>query len=687
MNFLEKLSDGLNGSKYFTVKDLNNIFNVKNNFDKQAIASELKKLTKNGQVVFDSKKRSYYLTRTYSLSGKVQITKGGYGFFINDDNISPDLFIAINNLKGALNNDCVEVIKSIDKYNRQEAKVINITKRNLTQFIGRYNRKRNIVIEESGGLEFIISESPVKPVNGSNILVQIVNYPTATKAGTAKVIEIIEVSGNLAEVYSIATQYNNSIVFDNKTIAQAQLVNQSVEESEIKGRLDLRNILTFTIDGADARDFDDAVSIENVSNGNFKLGVHIADVSNYVKPHSAIDKEALKRATSVYFPNLVLPMLPFELSNNICSLLPNQDRLTVSVFIELDSSGTVVNYKIYNSVINSKARLTYDEVTGVLNGEKQLDAQINTCLRDMETLANILIDKRKREGGIDFAAKEAMIQVDNNGEVIDVSLDQRTISHQLIEEFMILANETIANYITKNKAVSIFRVHESPSIDKLNDFAALINSLGINSKVGSGSTLELQKILNSVAGTQYNNIISKVMLRTMSKARYSPNNIGHYGLNSKCYCHFTSPIRRYPDLIVHRTLKQLINNVSIEEINKSAAFVLAAAEQSSVREKQADEAEREVDNFFKADYASRLIGQQYEGIISGVMEFGIFVELDNTLEGLVRTETLEQDYYRFDAITHSLRGKKRNFSLGDKVKVEIVSASKESRKIEMQLIN
>lgn len=684
--FLETLSEGLNGSKFFTNKQLNEIFNVRTNFDKQAIAAELKKLIRSGQAVYDSKKRSYFLTRTYCLKGKIQITRGGYGFFINDDNVSQDLFVAVNNLKGALNNDSVEVIKSIDKFNRQEAKVINITKRNLTQFIGRYNRKTNTVTESASGLEFIVTDCQPKPANGSNLLVEIMFYPSANKLGSVKVLEVISASDNMSEVMSIAAQHNNFIVFDAKTLQQASQVPTSVSISDMSDRLDLRDTITFTIDGADARDFDDAVSIDILPNGNFKLGVHIADVSHYVRPHSPVDKEALKRATSVYFPGLVLPMLPVELSNNICSLLPNEDRLTMSVIAEINGNGNVVNYNVYNSVIKSNARLLYDDVTSFLNGTKQINGQIGDSLKTMEKLANILIDKRKREGGINFESSEALITLDNNGNAVDVKLYEHTISHQMIEEFMILANEVVATHINKNKAISIFRVHESPSLEKLSDFATLINSLGINAKVGGGSTLELQAILQSVQDTQYYNIISKIMLRTMSKARYSPTNIGHYGLNSKCYCHFTSPIRRYPDLVVHRTLKQLIKGVSTDEINKNAAFILNAAEQSSIRERQADEAEREVDNFYKADYASKLIGQQYIGIISGVMEFGIFVELANTLEGLVRTEILPQDYYRYDEITHSLRGKKVCYSMGDKVKVQIISASKESRKIEMQLV-
>ena len=480
-------------------------------------------------------------------------------------------------------------------------------------------------------------------------------------------------------------------VFPKRVIGEADATPQIVPAKDMRGRLDLRDKILVTVDGEDAKDFDDAVSLEIIEN-NYRLGVHIADVSHYVKPRSLLDGEAYRRATSVYFPEFVIPMLPKSLSNGICSLNEGVDRLCLSIIMDIDAAGDVLKYEIKETVIKSKARMTYTSVAKIFAGDgREIEKypEITLMLTDMKKLTGILCVKRQKRGAVDFDLPETKIELDTGGEVVTLAKADRNDAHKMIEEFMLTANEVAATHMFNLKAPFIYRVHEKPSLEKIENLYALANALGFKMKDASSGVKpkDVQRLVQEASKTQYAGLLNKTALRSMMKAKYTPENLGHFGLALKNYCHFTSPIRRYPDLVVHRMIKLWLHDVLFTANQRSLkSFVLSASTQSSECEVQAESAERDVDDFYKAVFMSRHLGEEYDAVISGVTSFGIFAELPNTAEGLIWLENLPGGQYNYVENRHLLQNKHNSYRMGDKIRVRVVKCDIDARKIEFMLI-
>jgi len=497
-----------------------------------------------------------------------------------------------------------------------------------------------------------------------------------------KIVEILGSRDSVGiDIKSIVRQFGIRDKFPDEVTAQAKAI---VYKDESEERLDLRGRNIFTIDGEDAKDFDDAVSIARLDGDTYELGVHIADVSHYVLPDTPIDLEARARGTSVYLLDRVIPMLPFELSNDLCSLKPHVDRLAVSVFMQIDSKGAVISRSFHKSVIRSVERMTYTNVTKILNGDANLIERykhIYDDLKLMEELMAILSEKRKRRGALDFDNEEAQIILDQTGKPVEIKRREREVSHRLIEEFMIVCNETVAEHLFWAGQSNIYRIHESPSEERMRILNNLLSLFGYRIK-GSFHPRALQNILDKVKGKDEEILINRIMLRSMKKAVYSPDNLKHFGLASDCYCHFTSPIRRYPDLIVHRQLKSFMETGIATE-----ADLREIAEHSSFCERIADDAEYAVDDMKKAEYMQERIGEEFDGLVSGITSYGFFVELPNTIEGLVRLSDLP-DRYDINEKLFTLVGRRSNATIriGNPVRVKVKKADKQSRTVDFELV-
>jgi ribonuclease R len=477
---------------------------------------------------------------------------------------------------------------------------------------------------------------------------------------------------------------------------EADQIPETVDSVEIERRHDLRDALVITIDGADAKDLDDAISIDVLDNGNYLLGVHIADVTHYVKEHSPLDLEAYSRGTSVYMVDKVVPMLPKKLSNGICSLHPDVDRLTLSVDMEITPAGDVVKHEIYESVIRSKYRMIYTDVSDLLEDIKrpELDkyAELLPELKIFELLAQILRKRRMDRGAIDFNFAEAKILTDENGKAIDVVLDQRRVSNRMIEEFMLIANETVAEHYNKKEMPFVYRIHEDPDEEKIETFIKYLYNLGVKVKIGKDGIepKTVQEILHQIEGKKEEHVVNKLMLRSLKQAKYSPYNEGHFGLAAEFYCHYTSPIRRYPDLQIHRIIKETIRGkISERRLAALKGIVELASVQSSERERLAEQAERDADDMKKAEYMLSHVGETFSGLISSVLSFGFFVELPNTIEGLVGMHSLaELDNFEYDENSMSLVGMmtRKRFSIGDLVEVNLVRVDVDQRQIDFKYI-
>ncbi|MDR1101954.1 MAG: ribonuclease R [Clostridiales bacterium] len=487
--------------------------------------------------------------------------------------------------------------------------------------------------------------------------------------------------------------------FPSEVVNQAALIPDEISEKDIKKRRDLRRLKIVTIDGDDAKDLDDAISIEQLKNGNYSLGVHIADVSHYVKEKSPIDREALERGTSTYLINKVVPMLPQKLSNGICSLNPRVDRLTLTIFMEIDQGGGIANYNICESIIRTSERMTYGDVTKILDGDAKLHKRYEPLVDDfflMRKLAKILENKRIKRGSLIFDIPEPKIVLDENDVPIEIGKHEITISNKIIEEFMLVANETIARHINKLEIPLIYRVHESPEADKIAKFVVMLRGLGYKLQRGLGADKGeikpkyLQTLSNQIKGKSCETAISTIMLRSLMKARYCEENLGHFGLAAKYYCHFTSPIRRYPDLVVHRVVKDWLNGRIDDKRKKNlSVFTADAAKKSSEAEIKAMNAEREWDDYKICEYMEDKIGEEYENAyITSVTSFGLFVALDNLAEGLIRISNLRNDYYIYDEAHYLLRGKRtrQEFRIGDRLHVKLVRVNKEAQQIDFEIV-
>lgn len=637
--------------------------------------------------IYRTKKDKYMLFDNSNLRvGKLMSTKKGYAFV--DIEGDEDVFVAFDNLNGAINNDQVIVEITSKKGLKLEGRILKVIERKLKQFVGTVYFKHNKCLIDLDDKKVklniqVDSDKTLGAVSGHKVLVRLLNKLDNLnyKGAIVKILGHKDDPG--VDILSIAAKYEIEDIFPESVIEELKNIPDHVLENEYENRVDLRNQMIFTIDGDDTKDIDDAISIEKLENGNYKLGVHIADVSYYVKENSALDDEAYKRGTSVYLANTVIPMLPHQLSNGICSLNPNVDRLAISCVMEIDSTGEVVNYDIFESVIKSNIQMTYKNVNSILEENKIVEGYepYVESLKLMEELAGVLRKNKVNKGYIDFEIDEAKIITNDLGEAIDVKLRERGTGEKLIEDFMIAANETVARHITYMEYPFIYRIHGEPNEEKINNFLSFISILGYSvKKLKKITPKAMQELLNELKDVKEYPILSTLLLRSMQKAVYDKNNIGHFGLASKCYTHFTSPIRRYPDTTVHRLLRTYLfnKNINMDTIKYWDQKLIALSSHTSERERASIECEREVDDMKMAEYMEKHIGEEFTGIVSGVMSFGMFIELPNKIEGLIRIDDLTDDYYRYDESTFALVGNnnKRGYRLGDEVKVEVKAASK-----------
>lgn len=628
----------------------------------------------------------------------------GFGFVIVEDQ-EDDIYIAKEDSKDAFSGDRVLVkLKKKSNGARQEGIILKVIEHKKDTLVGTFQKNKNFgfVIPDDKKLcrdIFISKKNFGKARNNHKVLVQITKYPQKGKKAEGKILEVI---GNVNEagidMLSLIKDYDLPYRFPKDVVKEAQKFGDKINPNDIAGRVDLRGKYDiFTIDGEDAKDLDDAVCVQKLENGNYKLDVHIADVSHYVQENTLLDKEALLRGTSIYMLNRVIPMLPRELSNGICSLNEGQDRYTLSVSMELDNKGKIISSEVYKGIINVTRRMSYKDVQAILdNSNEEIATKYKDYIADfklMEELAKILKEKRITKGYLNLDIPESKIILDQDGYAIDVCKYETTFANEIIEQFMLAANETIAEKFYWLKAPFIYRVHEEPDIEKVNELNKLLFNFGykIHVKEGKIYPAEFSKILKEVEGKPEEKIVSNMILRTLKVAVYDSENKGHFGIASKYYCHFTSPIRRYPDLFIHRIIsKYLKNNYTMSE--KQVEFYNKVAEndakQSSDREKIATQVERDSIDIKKAEYMSKKIGEQYEGIISGVTQFGVFVELENTVEGLIRFENLGDEYYEYDA-DHKILIRERTketFKIGDKINIEVIDANKQEKRISFKRI-
>ena len=644
--------------------------------------------------VYRTNKNNYMLFNNSHLKiGKLIGNKKGYGFV--DIEGDEDVFISASNMNGAIHGDRV-IIEIISKKGLDlEGRIVKIVDRKFKQMVGEFYYSNGIpkikLDEQKLNIDIVIDKNKtLGAMDGHKVLIKI----REKLHGNCYKAEVMKILGHKndpgVDILSIVNKYGINDTFSDEVMEEVDKLPNEVSEEEMVGRRDLRNACIFTIDGDDTKDIDDAISIDILDNTNYKLGVHIADVSYYVKENSKIDEEAYDRGTSVYLADRVIPMLPHKLSNGICSLNPGVDRLAVTCEMEINHKGEVVSYDIYESVIRSKKQMTYKCVNKILeeNIVPEGYEPFVDSLNKMLELSKILRAYKTKRGCIDFNIEEAKIVVNDKGEAIDVVLRNRGVGEKMIEDFMIAANETVASCVYFMDLPFVYRVHGEPNEEKINNFLKFISILGykVNGNIKEITPKEMQKLLGQLSEKKEFSILSRLLLRSMQKAVYDKNNIGHFGIASKCYTHFTSPIRRYPDTTVHRLLrtylfKHKIDNDTIDYWNNKLPFL---TEHSSNKERDSIECEREVDDMKKAEYMEKHIGEEYDGMISSIMSFGIFVELPNSVEGLIKIDDLTDDTYTFDEATFSLRGKKnkRGYRLGDNIRIKVKAANKEAKTVD-----
>jgi len=662
----------------------------------------LNSLLEEGSIII-TRKNKYGLTEKMNMvAGRIQGNKKGFGFLIPDNKDLRDLFIPAENLNGAMNDDRVIVRLTAGESGtrKSEGEVVRILKRANARIVGTF--------ENGNGYGFVVPDDPriyqdvfvsKSDFNGAKdgykVVVEITKWPEARRNPEGIVVEVLGHKDDVGtDIISIIRGHNLPEEFPIEVENQAGKIPELVSDADIAKRRDLREKTIVTIDGEDAKDLDDAVSLEILPDGNYLLGVHIADVSQYVFENSYLDKEALKRGTSVYLIDRVVPMLPKRLSNGICSLNPQIERLTLSCDMVIDKKGKVKEYEIYESVIKTRERMTYENANKILAGSDPMLTErygyLIDTFRQMEELMLILNKKRRLRGSIDFEFEETKIILDEKGRPIEIKPYERGISERIIEEFMLVCNETVAEHMYWKEIPFIYRVHEDPDAEKLQAFNEFIFNFGYHLKgIAEIHPKALQQLTDQIKGTKEERIINTLMLRSLKKARYTSESMGHFGLAAKYYCHFTSPIRRYPDLMIHRIIKEDIHGKLTEKRLKHLHSIIESiAEQSSIRERAADEAEREVEDLKKAEYMKDRIGEEYDGIISSVTSFGMFVELENTIEGLVHMSNMEDDYYQFDETHHMLIGerRRRTFRIGDSVRIKVLNADIANRTIDFSLV-
>lgn len=666
--------------------------------EKNRLLPLLDELVKEGKIFINDGGRYGTSEQLNLIVGTVSGNERGFGFLVPEDKerFENDFFIPRKNLNGALHGDLVlcELVRGRNEDDeRDEVKVMRILSRGYSTIVGTFRKDRRAGYlfpdEKKFSTHIYIPLSNCAHIK-SNIkaVAKITSYPNGRSPGG----EIIEVLGEeddfFAEELSIIRSYHLREEFPNAVEKEAEKQQRKgITAQDIVNRKDFREKLIVTIDGEDTRDIDDAISLEK-KDGYYFLGVHIADVTHYVKEKSVLDNEAYERGTSVYFPDCVLPMLPRALSNGICSLNEGEDRLALSCLMKIDKNGKVVDSEIAETVIRSAHKMTYTEVSAILDGEKtEYDEKIQNLVLLFAELTRILQAKRNKKGGVTLDIKEAKILFDKDTNEITIPDYIRPFSYQIIEAFMVLANETVAEYMQSIDAPFIYRIHEKPTEEKAQAFRAFAQSLGLTARFNADEVrpFDYQNILKAGEHLPTFSVLNRVMLRSMQKARYSAQNVGHFGLASDCYCHFTSPIRRYPDLCIHRIIKQILHGGYDEAQRRFGGFVEDASKQSSERERRASDAERDVDDLYKTMFMSERIGKIYDAVISGVTSFGIFAELPNTVEGFIPIESLYGEY-RFDEKLLCLKSGNKSYAIGESIRVEVLDVDFYRRRTVFKLL-
>ena len=688
-----KILEILSGkNKSLTIMEINDLLGLHTIEEYQELEKTLNRLCMEAQIYYSEKKKRYTLfSNTNYMKGKLIVNPKGYGFVILDDNDREDIFINSRNMLDAKSNDIV-LVEYINKHNK-EGKVTKVIKRDESNLVGLFDSENGIdyvILDKKEYGKYVIPKGFSKgAVPGHKVLVRRLFNGAFNEA---EVIKIIGHKNDVGiDILSYVYEYGFDPTYSDDVMAEVEKIPSEVSEEEMLSRTDLRDKMIFTIDGKDTKDIDDAISIEKIDNDKYILGVHIADVSHYVKKGSYLDDDAYERGTSVYLVDRVVPMLPHKLSNGICSLNPNVDRLAMSCVMEINGKGYVSNYQIFKSVIRSKKQMNYDDVNSILEDNvipSGYEEYVDT-LRTMNELSNILRKKMVRHGYIEFNIKEPKIIVDDSCHPVDIKVCEQRTGEKLIENFMIVANETVAGFIEDKNLPGIYRVHDKPNKEKLIEYLKFLSIKGYNIKadVNRFSPKDYQNIINKFKNDPARDILGTLAIQTMSKAKYSDINIGHYGIASKRYSHFTSPIRRYPDLTLHRLLKDYLGTPNSKVIDSWRKSLPGISIQTSKKELDSVDCERDVEKMKKAEYMMDHIGEVYTGVISGIMDFGFFVMLDNTVEGLVRLDSLKGDYYSYNKNRYMIIGKNKGkmYTYGDVVKVEVIAASKDTSQVDFVL--
>lgn len=663
-----------NKNNMWTLEELKSYFGAQ-----RGLKAALDELKKEG-LIFKSKNNCYGYSEYYDLIVGTVVGASKRGVNVKSNNSNDVYFINEIASKGAIMND-----KVLLSFNKANVLVKDIIEEFNGPIIGEVTKGKHgfYIVPLSTNFPLVdIKKGSTNFVIGSIVAVKLITRIPSLKG------EVIEVIGHKddpdTKIKAIARDSKVNLKFSDEVIDEANNLDKEISSYDLENRLDLRDTLICTIDGKDAKDLDDAISV-SYSNNIYTLGVHIADVSHYVNRYSKIDKEALKRGTSIYLTNFVIPMLPRELCNDLCSLNPNEDKLTMSCIMKINTKGEILDYNIQESIIKSSYRLNYDDVNDYFKGNHQYPKELGDMLDKALELSQILKRVKKERGEIDLEIKEPILITDENNKVIDIKVRHSDLAEKLIEDFMIIANETVASHIYYQDLPFIYRVHEEPDLNKLTDFINYLKAFGLTLKTNKNELMpkDYQVLLDSIKDEKVKKVISILMLRSMSKARYDASNLGHFGLASDCYTHFTSPIRRYPDLLVHRLLKMYIHNEKYN-MDKLISDIAYIADQSSDCELKALELERKVTDIKIAEYMKDHIGYKYDGIVSSVTSFGIFVELDNCVEGLIRYESLHDDYYDYIEEKNCAigRGSKKSIYLGDKIRIKVSSVDTEKGRID-----
>ncbi|WP_312541862.1 ribonuclease R [Enterococcus sp.] len=714
-NIKKKIVDFLKNSskKSFSMEEIAEGLGLQKSTDFKQLVQTVAAMEREGSVIFNKKGKVKLPMARVLIEGTFRANERGFGFVSLDDE-EEDVYIPKEATNYAMDGDTVaiDIVHVADPFSDKgaEGKVVEIKKRAITQLVGEFTLFDEREIEESdlygvvqpkdkklSELKVFIGAQGIRPVDGSIVIVEISHYP---EKGYAKSLEglITKVVGHKNDVgmdiLSIVVANGIPTKFEEETLAAADAVPDKIDPADFPERRDLRDQQIVTIDGADAKDLDDAVTVKRLADGSFYLGVHIADVSYYVTQNSPLDKEAYERGTSVYLTDRVIPMIPQRLSNGICSLNPQVPRLTMSCEMWIDQHGQTTDYNIFQSVIQTDARMTYQAVNQILEeNDPEVSAQYETLVpmfHDMQDLHQVLEAMRIQRGAVSFEDREAKVLVDGEGHPQDIVMRTRGVGERMIESFMLAANETVARHFNRLHYPFIYRIHEEPKEEKMRRFFDFASALGIVVKQSNGSISpkQLQKIVEDVADKPESMVVNTMLLRSMQQAKYAEENVGHYGLAAEDYTHFTSPIRRYPDLIVHRLIRSYTEDPSETNQEKWATVLPDIALHSSQMERRAVEAEREVDALKKAEYLSDKVGEEFDGIISSVVKFGLFIELPNTIEGLIHITALKQDYFHYLENHLALVGERTGltFKIGQKVRIKVIKSDPETREIDFELV-